>query len=528
MTEHADFDEDASKRTFTAPYTSHHPIPTVQGYEGKRQDREKYAVPAQQENDDSLDTNKKTGIIAAAKQRLLHPITDTSNGPVQRQPYQSANRHLTGHSMEDGDHEESSTASIQEPGSANSSGNDSSGPVEDTSEAIAASNDPRQKRKNMKKMGRNYQGREVTDPITHSPVTIHDATDAELKSVPENEAPSEYAASNKDDDRQNQEAGEQQIAHSGMEALFPPPRLEASGKQFAGILSTALTAGLSFLLATLSILLLFSNLYYGRRNSAGPNQGLGWPYLLVTSGILLLVEGVLGAAMVWVLRNWVEKKVVAVWQDGIWDGARAREQESSESSLPESVQWLNSLLASVWPLINPDLFTSLADTLEDVMQASLPKLVRMISVEDLGQGNESIRILGIKWLPTGNARKDVSVSGQVRKNSQSHGNDRKVPNEGETNSEPRKSVDEDVPAQESQAADTEEGDANGDHVIAEGLEAEEGDFVNVEVGFSYHASSTGKSMKVKAKNAHLYLLFYLPGNIRFRRSLQPRQRFSEG
>ena len=71
----------------------------------------------------------------------------------------------------------------------------------------------------------------------------------------------------------------------------------------------------------------------------------------------------------------------------IWNAAQTREERASESSLPESVQWLNSLLASVWPLINPDLFTSLADTVEDVMQASLPKLVRMISVSDLGQGN---------------------------------------------------------------------------------------------------------------------------------------------
>ncbi len=33
------------------------------------------------------------------------------------------------------------------------------------------------------------------------------------------------------------------------------------------------------------------------------------------------------------------------------------------------------------------------------MQASLPKLVRMVSVEDLGQGSESFRILGVRWLP---------------------------------------------------------------------------------------------------------------------------------
>lgn len=41
---------------------------------------------------------------------------------------------------------------------------------------------------------------------------------------------------------------------------------------------------------------------------------------------------------------------------------------------------MNSLLTSVWLLVNPDLFASRGDTLKDIMQASLPKLVRMICV----------------------------------------------------------------------------------------------------------------------------------------------------
>ncbi|KAL8679384.1 MAG: hypothetical protein Q9186_004319 [Xanthomendoza sp. 1 TL-2023] len=517
MSDHADFDEDASKRTYTAPYTSHRPIPTVQSYEGKLQERENYNVPAQQEDHVPVDVNKKQGIFSAAKQRLLHPNTDPGNASVDQhqQPYESANRHRTGNGRDDNDHRQPSTTSLQHRDSPNASDNDNKGDLKDTSEATSTSNNPRQKRKNMKKTGGDFRGREVTDPITHLPVTIHDATDAELGSVPENEDPCEYATGGKDDSRQWQEAREQQVAHSGMEALFPPPSLEASGKQFASILSTALTVGMSFLLANLCVLLYSTHSYYSLFNSTtGRDQNHGWSYLLVPSGILL-VEAIMGALVLWALRTWVEKKVLAVWQDGIWDGARTRELESSKSSLPESVQWLNSLLASVWPLINPDLFTSLSDTLEDVMQASLPKLVRMISVEDLGQGNEAIRILGIKWLPTGNAKKNVSVSGQVQESTQTQGNDRKVPNEGETNSEPGKSVNEGAPSQVGDAAGTEQDGPTEDHAIAEGLEAEEGDFVNVEVGFSYRASSTGKSMKVKAKNAHLYLLFYLPGSIRF-------------
>jgi len=35
------------------------------------------------------------------------------------------------------------------------------------------------------------------------------------------------------------------------------------------------------------------------------------------------------------------------------------------------VEWMNTLLAVVWGLINPDMFQTVADTLEDVMQASV-------------------------------------------------------------------------------------------------------------------------------------------------------------
>ncbi len=52
-----------------------------------------------------------------------------------------------------------------------------------------------------------------------------------------------------------------------------------------------------------------------------------------------------------------------------------------------------------------------------------------------------------------------------------------------------------------------------EEAVREGMEAEEGDFVNMELAFAYRATSSGKSIERKAKNAHLYLKFYLPGQI---------------
>ena len=57
----------------------------------------------------------------------------------------------------------------------------------------------------------------------------------------------------------------------------------------------------------------------------------------------------------------------------------------------------------------------------------------MVSIDDMGQGNESIRILGIRWLPTGNASKSVDTDGKVQK-SQGKSNDRTDENDAQDQS----------------------------------------------------------------------------------------------
>ncbi|KAL8765392.1 MAG: hypothetical protein Q9209_007519 [Squamulea sp. 1 TL-2023] len=523
MSDHASFDENASRRTYTAPYTAHHPIPTVQDYEAKRQDRDQSGYP---KDNDSLNVDKTSGLIAAAKERLLFSHANTNDMSANQRPYESANRNLAESSNTGGPSEDSSPASAHETSPQDTSGIENLESVKDTSQAVITTNDPQQKRKIMKKIARDHKGREVTDPITHLPVTIHDATDTELGSVPgKNNVLTEHAAGGKDYHHEQQDTREQQAAHCGMEALFPPPNLEACGERLASIASTAFTVGLISLLGVLLLLLLAGLVYYDRfPKDRSPGQTHSWSHILLTLAVALLLAGVAAFPIVWGIQSWVAKKVTAAWEDGIWDAAQTREQQTGESSLPESVQWLNSLLASVWPLINPDLFTSLADTLEDVMQASLPKLVRMISIEDLGQGNEAIRVLGIKWLPTANAKKDVSVNGQVQESPRTQESGGKVPNKDELNSDIGRHYSKGNPPNHASKSQGKDFNAQGeDQAIAEGLEAEEGDFVNVEVGFSYRASTTGKSMRVKAKNAHLYLLFYLPGGMQFR---QPRVNLS--
>lgn len=147
------------------------------------------------------------------------------------------------------------------------------------------------------------------------------------------------------------------------------------------------------------------------------------------------------------------------------------------------------------------------------MQASLPKVVRMVSVEDIGQGSESIRILGIKWLPTGAATRSVTEDGKLESSSESN-NDRTVSGEGEV----QKPDDDGVEGKNAEDGDKDSQEQENSTNIAEGLEAESGDFVNVEIAFSYRARGHGKTMHTRAKNAHLYLAFYLVAGIKFRKS----------
>jgi hypothetical protein len=159
-----------------------------------------------------------------------------------------------------------------------------------------------------------------------------------------------------------------------------------------------------------------------------------------------------------------------------------------------------------------DLFASLVDMLEDVMQASLPKVVRMVSIDDLGQGSEAIRILGIRWLPTGAANQSVDEDGNLKSPSNKEANDRAAPGEGEEEDhEDEVKDDDDVEKEKNDQEAKQKEDEK--QAMREGMEAEQGDFVNMELAFSYRARSSGKSIKSKAKNAHLYLRFYLPGGI---------------
>jgi hypothetical protein len=492
MSSHPGSEEEEARRRYGGPYTGRHPIPTVQQYRAHRQEIEERQNATEETQKTEEDESKPRRAYESAK-AILTGQEQPSH--VAHDPYPSANRH-TGQAqkLQQQNEEQSEQNGTQEDSKHQSN-------EKSASETVAGQTDPRQKRKAMKHMKRNDGGREVTDPVTHLPIVIYDATPKDLKSVPENDfAVGEHhrtmtgmSGASKEKGQLEAEQDELQRGHDGMHMLFPPPNFEDTKAEMLRTFNIAIAAGVG---AVIGVgLLTLMGMHFGNRYT---QQRSGW-WSFGTNTVAALIFSACSAGIALFVQGWLGKKVEEVWEDEVWDASRAEEQDAQNSNVipPESVAWLNSLFASIWPLINPDLFTSIADMLEDVMQASLPKVVRMVSVDDLGQGNEAFRILGIRWLPTGAASQSVNEDGQLKsaKESQHQDNDRTVQGEGQQENDGDDDKD-----QEKQA-------------MQEGMEAEQGDFVNLEMAFAYRARSSGKSLKSRAKNAHLYLRFYLPGGL---------------
>ncbi|KAF2858133.1 hypothetical protein K470DRAFT_260132 [Piedraia hortae CBS 480.64] len=161
---------------------------------------------------------------------------------------------------------------------------------------------------------------------------------------------------------------------------------------------------------------------------------------------------------------WI-KEVVRSGREVEWGSEKERGRTATANLLPESVEWMNSLLGIVWGLVNPDMFQSVADTLEDVMQASVPGIIENVRVAEINQGSNPIRILSLRALP------DDHVS-ELKQSIHEENKRTKDPQE---------------------AAADEEG----------------GDYYNLEVSFAYHAEASGKRTSEKARNMHMQLVFYL-------------------
>lgn len=497
MSDQAGSDTQNRDRRFTAPYTAKHPVPTVQRFRRRQNDQGSESDAG----DKSDASGHEDGHALDRVRRPVKKMLGKENREASGDPYPTTNENEAEEPSSQNDSETSRDAvsGRNTPDSNGEKASDSAAPNNEDDEPSFHQQiegmDPRQKRKAFKKMERNTGGKEVTDPVTHLRIVQKDATDKDLAAAAKNEpaAGTEphtltgLAGASKSDEQFSHEEEALQETHSGMQQLFPPPHLHETQAELARLYSDALFWAVIIISALTAITLICSILLIERKDSLTGS-------LISTILPVFAVIGFSSLAIALLIPTWLKNRTEAVWEEKIWTSANNQERKKSLKA-PESTQWLNSLLASIWPLINPDLFTSLVDTLEDVMQASLPKLIRMISIEDLGQGSEAFRILGVRWLPTGAAARSVASDGELKPQGKQQ-NDRVAPGEG--------SVENDN--------DTKDRSEN-EQEIAEGMEAEQGDFVNLELAFAYKARTSGKSLKKKSQNAHLLLKFYLPAGI---------------
>ncbi|KAJ9606392.1 hypothetical protein H2200_009353 [Cladophialophora chaetospira] len=517
MSSTEELEPDSQRQTrHQGPHSARHPIPTIQKYKAERSELGDQQQDAEKAQQDEADESTYKRAYHAAK----GVITGEEPPKSSHDPYKTQNRNV---------HNEGETKDGGAPGSSRGDGGGPKqerqapqtekqqkrdDPGQSATEAVAGHSDPRQKRKAMKHKKRSDGGREVTDPVTHLPIVIRDSTHKDLKSAKEN-IPSPGSnfrtktgpdGANKSNEEHETEQQELQSSLDGMQKLFPPPKFEDVRNELARTYENAAMIGLT----SIVVIILIGQLLAQAFDLNFHKTGSTWISKVSAIAIIFIPVALAGAA-IFVIKGWLGKKVQTLWDDEIWDAARQEELNTTQAEdiIPESVAWLNNLLAAVWPLINPDLFTSISDMLEDVMQASLPKVVRMVSVDDLGQGSEAFRILGINWLPTGAASQSVGSDGELKKPGKGQESDRTADGEGEveTGATDEGESKSDDNGQNKQQKEQEE------QAIREGMEAEQGDFVNMELAFAYRARSSGKSLKAKAKNAHLYLKFYLPGGI---------------
>lgn len=315
--------------------------------------------------------------------------------------------------------------------------------------------------------------REVTDPVTHLPLIIHDGDAAELERIPP--PLSSLEAKKAEEDRGAHSQEDSNARHNDVETVVRETLHrnwweDPIGDQRKTKIQIGLFAAVAASLGAFGALFMWSAVskIFGTHGSISSWLGLLLlPFVCCSLGVLVGFAAVNSGQFTNTLQvpHKSEERqreahpevrlLICLCNSTILICDLQSQTLNKDENAPESSRWLNSLLNAVWPIVNPSLFVAVADMLEDTMQATLPKLVRGVRVADIGQGSESIRILAIRCLDAGSAARDV-----------------------------------------------------------DGMKAEEGDFFNMEVAIAYRAKETTVSgMRGRSANAHLLMEFWVSGGV---------------
>lgn len=208
--------------------------------------------------------------------------------------------------------------------------------------------------------------------------------------------------------------------------------------------------------------------------------GSGWSAFFFRTMILTLVGLFVYMALGLAFSN-VRNTIEAV-------RASMHKQRGEQYSppMPESAEWLNAAIATLWKQLNPEMFVSMLDMVEDIMQSSLPGFIQAVKISDFGLGSNPVRMVAMRALA------DVMTDPEYPRRSWIEHKDPK--------SEDQQHTDSDNP---------EDKEGNALDELEESQQKDEaGDFLNMEVSFCYSAMS-GETAKDRSKNVHLLVEFFL-------------------
>ncbi|KAJ8072423.1 hypothetical protein PM082_015982 [Marasmius tenuissimus] len=236
--------------------------------------------------------------------------------------------------------------------------------------------------------------RTVTDPVTHQPISIHDNTSVELERIPPSSlSRGEDEPQDAKDPRDGMEKAVDRELGKGWweDSVGTERRLRTQAAVLA-----AVAAGIGGSM-TLVISQLLSRSFGGGGSSVWADLFVG----TIGSTVMALALG--GGIFFYGQR---EQKKGQEEKKKSQDGGKSGWNKDPPQKKPESAAWLNSFLDTLWPIVNPALFTPLSDMVEDALQASLPKFINGVRIADMGQGAESVRIIGLRWLDGGDSDVD--------------------------------------------------------------------------------------------------------------------------
>ncbi|GJE98733.1 C2 domain-containing protein [Phanerochaete sordida] len=248
----------------------------------------------------------------------------------------------------------------------------------------------------------------------------------------------------------NEELDTRNKGENVLDTDFPPPDWSKHRQHVLDAVVPSVTAIVAAYVATFILTHLFAN-------------------SLVTAALALLLP----TALAYVLLFRLKCIARTDFDDRVWHAERLRGlragddldgdgEVGADERTKESAEWANAVLRGVWPIMNADLFSSLIDMLEDIMQASVPKFVHSVRIADVGLGQVAGRITAIRSLPDSKSREEVNEK-----------------DEKDENPEEQKDLDE--------------------------------QHVNLEVSFAYRGLPSGDDAKSKARNIHLLVEFF-PGS----------------